>query len=277
MKKNLINLILICQSIFFVGIFIFFEDPIFQFLEQFLPTNLVDNWIFRLTLWLLVPSISYLFFTSVMIFFGKYNRCLRAEQKGDFKTLIKIVTPEAENGDPDFQNILGYAYANGKGVPQDDAEAAKWSRLAAEQKNDGAQYNLGVLYNEGRGVPQDYAEAAKWYRLAADQGHAVAQNNLGLMYHKGRGVPQDDVEAAKWYRLAVDQADADAQYNLGLMYDNGEGVPQDDAEAYKYWNLAAAQGNADAKSNKEILEKKMTKQQIAEGQRLSREWFNEHQ
>ena len=177
MKKNLINLILICQSIFFVGIFIFFEDPIFQFLEQFLPTNLVDNWIFKLTLWLLVPSISYLFFTSVLIFFGKYNRCLRAEQKGDFKTLIKIVTPEAENGDPDFQNTLGDAYANGNGVPQDDAEAEKWYRLAAEQKNDCAQYNLGVLYNEGTGVPKDVVEALKWYHLAANKGDKDAKSN----------------------------------------------------------------------------------------------------
>ena len=61
------------------------------------------------------------------------------------------------------------------------------------------------------------------------------------------------------------------------MYANGEGLPQDDVEAYKWWNLAAAQGEAFAKSNKEIVERVMTKQQIAEGQRLSREWFNEHQ
>ena len=27
---------------------------------------------------------------------------------------------------------------------------------------------------EGKGVPQDYAEAVKWYRLAADQGNAEA-------------------------------------------------------------------------------------------------------
>jgi len=54
------------------------------------------------------------------------------------------------------------------------------------------------------------------------------------------------------------------------MYDNGNGVPQDDVEAYKCWNLAA-------KEFKEMIEEKMTRQQIAEGQRLSREWFNEHQ
>ena len=48
-------------------------------------------------------------------------------------------------------------------------------------------------------------------------------------------------------------------------------------KAYKWYNLAATQGFTGATDAKELLEKKMTKQQIAEGQRLSREWFNEHQ
>ena len=51
-------------------------------------------------------------------------------------------------------------------------------------------------------MPQTDAEAAKWYRLAADQGDADAQINLGGMYHNGRGVPQNDAEAVKWFRLA---------------------------------------------------------------------------
>ncbi|MBT5383485.1 MAG: SEL1-like repeat protein [Kordiimonadaceae bacterium] len=50
------------------------------------------------------------------------------------------------------------------------------------------------------------------------------------------------------------------------MYDNGNGVPQDYVEAYKCWNLAA-------KEFKEMIEEKMTRQQIAEGQRLSGELF----
>ena len=97
------------------------------------------------------------------------------------------------------------------------------------------------------------------------------------MYEEGKGVPQDDAEALKWTILAAEQGYDLAQFKLGLMYEFGRGVPQDYAEALKWHSLAADQGNADAKSNKEILEKKMTKQQIAEGQRLSREWFNEHQ
>ena len=162
-------------------------------------------------------------------------------------------------------------------LARDYAEAIKWYRLAADHGGAFAQYNLALKYDYGEGVPRDYAESVKWYHLAADQGVARAQYILGAKYDNGAGVPQDDVEAAKWYRLAADQGESISQYQLGLMYEEGTGVPQDDVMAYMWWNLAAAQGNAVAKGNKERVEKKMTRQQIAEGQRLSREWFNAHQ
>jgi hypothetical protein len=87
---------------------------------------------------------------------------------------------------------------------------ASTADLAAAQDAD-AQYNLGEMYKDGRGVPQDYAEAARWYRKAADQGIDWAQYNLGELYKDGRGVPQDYAEAARWFRKAADQGHADAQ------------------------------------------------------------------
>ncbi|MEE9608205.1 MAG: tetratricopeptide repeat protein, partial [Myxococcota bacterium] len=64
------------------------------------------------------------------------------------------------------------------------------------------------------GVPEDNTEAVKWFRKAADQGHARAQNKLGMMYAHGKGVSEDDTEAVKWYRRAAGQGDAAAQYRL---------------------------------------------------------------
>ena len=87
------------------------------------------------------------------------------------------------------------------------------------------------MYDIGRGVPEDDAEAVRWYRRAAEQGHAGAQYFLGLMYDYGLGVPLDDAEAVIWYRLAAEQGDASAQNNLGVMYGTGEGVPQDAARS----------------------------------------------
>ena len=97
------------------------------------------------------------------------------------------------------------------------------------------------------------------------------------MYANGEGVPENDVEAVRWYRLAADQGYVEAQYNLGNMYANGEGVPENYIAAYMWFNLAAAQGDDHASQNKNSLREKMTPEQIAEAQRLSAEWLEEHQ
>ncbi|MBC8519881.1 MAG: sel1 repeat family protein [Gammaproteobacteria bacterium] len=94
---------------------------------------------------------------------------------------------------------------------QGDSETAlaEWRPLA-EQGDAGAQFNLGVMYDNGRGVPEDDQEAARWFRMAARQGFAKAQFNLGVMYAKGEGVPEDYVFAYMWLNLAVASGDKDA-------------------------------------------------------------------
>ncbi|MDE0835771.1 MAG: tetratricopeptide repeat protein [Akkermansiaceae bacterium] len=106
----------------------------------------------------------------------------------------------------------------------------------------------------------------------AEQGDADAQCNLGVMYANGEGVPEDDAEAVKWFRKAAEQGHADAQYNLGIMYAKGEGVPEDNVLAYMWLNISAASGDVEAKNGKEVVSRAMTREQIAEAQKLSREW-----
>ncbi len=81
----------------------------------------------------------------------------------------------------------------------------------AEHGDAGAQFSLGFAYSNGKGVPQDFAEALKWYRRAAEQGNAGAQHGLGLMYSSGRGVPQDYVAAHMFFNLAGAKGDEDAR------------------------------------------------------------------
>ncbi len=92
------------------------------------------------------------------------------------------------------------------------------------------------------------------------------------MYDKGQGVPHDYTQAVNWYRKAAEQGYATARYNLGAMYDKGHGVPQDFVLAHMWLNLAAAQGDSEAKKLRDELAEKMTPSQIAEAQRLAREW-----
>ena len=126
------------------------------------------------------------------------------------------------------------------------------------------------MHAKGEGVPADDAKAVSWFRKAAEQGIAAAQYNLGLMYVNGDGVPKDGAKAVSWYRKAAEQGNARAQSNLGWMYVNGKGVPKDDVQAYAWWSIAAAQGQENAKKNKGIIEKKMTRSQVAEAQTLAR-------
>ena len=135
------------------------------------------------------------------------------------------------------------------------------------------------MYLNGLGVPTDPDEGVKWLRLAAEKGQASAQNNLGWCYQNGKGVTKDYAQAVKWFRLAADQGLPDAQNNLGVRYDNGRGVTRDYVQAHKWFDLAASgfpgsdKENRDrAMKNRDIVAAKMTPAQIAEAQRLAREW-----
>jgi len=113
-------------------------------------------------------------------------------------------------------------------------------------------------------------------RTCAEQGDAETQLELGQRYKNGVSVPEDYVEAVRWYRLAAEQGYAPAQFLLGAMYESGRGVPEDIVLAYMWYNLAAANGDERRRSRKEFTERQMTREQIAEGQRLTREWLEAH-
>jgi len=118
----------------------------------------------------------------------------------------------------------------------------------------------------------DYGTALKEFRPLAEQGVAVAQFTLGGMYDKGHGVPQDYQEAVRWFRLAAEQGYALAQSNLGAMYANGLGVRQNYVQAYMWATLASSQNVELAVKWKDFLVKEMTPAQLAQAQRLAKEW-----
>jgi hypothetical protein len=109
----------------------------------------------------------------------------------------------------------------------------------------------------------------KWFRLSATHGFAKAQYNLGVMYRDGQGVAQDYKEAVRWFQLSAAQGHVSAQFNLGEMYDKGWGVTRDYVRAHMWWNLAASQGDADAATNRELVAKDMTPQQVARAKEMA--------
>ena len=121
-------------------------------------------------------------------------------------------------------------------------------------------------------MQQNDAEAANWYQMAGEQGDAHAQHCLGVMYYDGTGVPQNHIEAVKWFCMAAERGYASAQLSLGLMYARGQGVAVDHVRAHMWFALAAVQGDEGAATNRETAVTRMTSEQIAEAERLAREW-----
>lgn len=107
----------------------------------------------------------------------------------------------------------------------------------------------------------------------AEGGNVNAQRVLGWTYELGVGVNKDAAEAVKWYRKAAEQGVAGAQNNLGYMYKDGDGVIKDLVEAHAWFNVAGANGVDGAKNNLKIIEKNMTREQIAEATALARKRF----
>ena len=176
-------------------------------------------------------------------FAGKYEDALAAYERRDFATAVQLLRPLANAGNAAAQTQLGIMYSNAEGVPYSCAEAQKWYLKAVDQNYAEAKNELGRMYFiGGDGVPMNTTQALTLFRKSAEQGFAGAQNNLGLMYLKGEGVTQDYVEAHKWFNLAASR------------------LPVSSDDRYK------------ALKNRDDVAARMTPQQIAEAQKLAREW-----
>jgi len=88
---------------------------------------------------------------------------------------------------------------------------------------------------------EDYATALAKLTKAAEPGNADAQTLLASMYRKGLGVPQDFVQAYKWFNIAASTETDKEERDRSVR-------------------------------NRDLVSGKMTPNQIAEAQRLAREW-----
>ncbi|AVA22827.1 tetratricopeptide repeat-containing protein [Rhizobium sp. NXC24] len=121
-----------------------------------------------------------------------------AYQKSDYATAFKLYHERALKGDVAAQGMVGTLYAYGRGVKQDDTQAAFWFQKLAEQGIAKGQFALGEMYLAGRGVHQDYSKAAELFRKAAEQGEPFSAFWLSMLYEQGQGVPKDPQQAAYW-------------------------------------------------------------------------------
>lgn len=92
------------------------------------------------------------------------------------------------------------------------------------------------------------------------------------MYYRGLGVTKDHAQAARWFGRAAEQEMANSQYYLADMYGIGDGVPRDAVTSMMWWILAAEHGDDRALQFRDFIAGAMSPEELAEAERLAREW-----
>lgn len=176
------------------------------------------------------------------------EREAQAEQlhaEGRYADALNRYQALADQGSVLALRRLGEIYANGRGVPRDAAEAARWYARAAEQNDLQAIAQLGTLYQRGEGVRPDWKQAHRLLKQAAEGGNAYAMREFAFMALDGRGQPASIPEALQWYRKAAEAGDASAMDMLGIIHEYYL-QPPNLGEALRWYQRAADAGNAAA-------------------------------
>ncbi len=174
-----------------------------------------------------------------------------------------VLRNAALKGDASAAYEIGVRFAEGKGVPVNLDEAAKWYDRAANAGVIPATFRLGTFYEKGLSVKKDIDIARRYYTQAAERGNAKAMHNLAVLDADGGGKGANYKGASQWFRKAADRGVADSQYNLGILYARGIGVEQNLAESFKWFSLAAAQGDADSARKRDDIAKRLDPQSLA--------------
>ena len=82
--------------------------------------------------------------------------------------------------------------------------------------------------------------------------------------------------SAEKVELGTQTGSPDALFELGMVYATGRDVAADLVVAHKWFNLAAARGNSSALARRIELAQEMSAEQVAEAQKLAREWLQTH-
>ena len=82
-----------------------------------------------------------------------------------------------------------------------------------------------------------------------------------------------DAEIAETHQAVREAGQCDDLYKLGLIYATGQGGGTDLVQAHMWFNLAASRGSEVAKESRRELACMMSTGEIAEAQKLAREWL----
>jgi len=149
----------------------------------------------------------------------QFEEGLALYQNGGFAGALARVEPLAEAGMADAQFLLGTMAMAGAGLDKDEAEAARWFQLAADQGHVGAQNMYGLMLYEGRGVARDFQRSFLYFELAAIAGNQEAAANRLIVAKKLDSQQMEDMQ--KKAGAMIEQIQTKVAPLVALRYGSG--------------------------------------------------------
>ena len=151
---------------------------------------------------------------------------------------IPDLQSRAKSGDAKAQIDLAVRLRDGKGVAKADTEAMKWAHTEADAGNADALDFVGFAYLRGAVVKRNPAIAIAYFKAAANDS-AQAAFNLGQCYFGAQGTEQDCPKGLEWWKKAAEKGNGRAAANAAMAYRSGEGVEADSVQARRLAERAA--------------------------------------
>jgi TPR repeat protein len=128
-----------------------------------------------------------------------YTKAMAAYNRGDLPGALPLFREAAEAGSADAQVWLGYLLD----FAEENVEAVRWYRAAAEQGHAEGLAGLADMYAKGEGVEKNLGEARLLYEKAADAGNDRAARVLAQAYEEGGLDVEPDAGTAAYWQSRV--------------------------------------------------------------------------
>ena len=165
---------------------------------------------------------------------------------------IELATMLADEGEADYQYLVGYYYIMVDSVakaPRNAVLGAHYLKAAADNGNIKAMVLYGACLIEGRVCITDFDAAEHYFLIAANKDDDAAMEMLGEIYYFEKYGRVNLEKCFKYTMMAAERGNANAIFNLGCLYMNGEGVTKNLDEAIYWFTKSSGLGNAGAKNN----------------------------
>ena len=229
---------------------------------------------------------------AILLFCACSTVTMSPQEMQDFNQKhVAEVLLKARTGDVNAQLSASLIYSSGTyGVPQNNAEALKWLRTAADSGDLTARMRLAAAYRFGTlGLQKDTAEAIARYRAimsgpADPKAASVARGNaafaLGDIYERDLGGGADYIaQALQFYEIAVADKMMSAATRLATLYEQGRVVPRSLVDAYKWRRILESYvGQAVAATQVELkrMQEAMSPEEVSRAETAAREWMAAH-